>query len=204
MYIIFSENEKMETFFVKPDKLQSQNIKINTKLLLCKTNTIIESNKGKNAYRNCMKRKESPIDLAAYKIELFVKPVIKKIAQITNRKYSDNYKFHIDWLYFETATCNKHDNILTRALDAVTNFENVYDFCESLNFVPSEISVREEKKRKIRAIRVKKAFKLIKALHYRLEFFYYLIKQLKNSEKILETYFEDENKKILHCHSITN
>ena len=195
MFFNFSENEIMETFFDKPNKKQSQNIKINTKLLFLKTTTIIESNKEKKAYRNSMKRKDSPIDLAAYKIELFIQPIIKEIAQITNRKNSENYKFHIDWLYFETATCNKHDNILTRALEVITNFENVYDFCESLNFVPSEISEKEEKKRKIRAIRVKKAFKLIKAFNYRLEFLYSLIKQQKNSENILETYFEDENKK---------
>lgn len=197
MYLIISENEIMETFFEKPDKKQSQNIKINTKLLILKTNSIIESNLGKNAYRNCMKRKDSPLDLAAHKIELFIKPIIKEIAKITDRKNSDNFKFHIDWLFFETATCNKHDNILTRALEVITNFENVYDCCDSLNFVPSDISVREEKKRKIRAIRVKKAFKLIKAFNYRLEFFHSLIKLLKNSEKILQTYFEDENKKDL-------
>ena len=42
---------------------------------------------------------------------------------------------------------------------------------------------------------LKKAFKYIKALNYRLEFLYKLIKQLKNSDNILETYFEDQNKK---------
>ena len=88
-----------------------------------------------------MKGEESPLVLAAYKIVIFVKPLIKEIAIITNRKYSENYKFNIDWLSFKRQRVIKKYNILTRTLEAVNNFDNVYDYCESRTFVPSEISI---------------------------------------------------------------
>ena len=44
-------------------------------------------------------------------IELFLKPLINEISNITTRKYSSNYMFSINWFVF----CG-HNNLLAHAL----------------------------------------------------------------------------------------
>ena len=95
-----------------PSRSQSLNIKLNTTILQFRTKSILDSGKEARAYINCMKRQNNSdlLNLAS-EIELFLKPLINEISNITTRKNSSNYMFTINWFVF----CGHSVNTLSAA-----------------------------------------------------------------------------------------